>query len=247
MECNIFYFLIIENRVLQEVRHASFFDRILNKILGKYDFLIKTEEGGTLKIPTNVNVIANAALYGLEEVKKVIIPPTVNTISQISFSSCHNLISVIITDGTKTIEKYAFTTCSKLEFLELPPSLETIHKDALERCTSLKTVLCPYRFKKTIKEHLAKLNIQNAEVISHEYLNTLAVITLFQGRNQNENILIRLSVPILILLATFIKPNKNTKDTFIEQLHNTYINTYKLKSENLPDTKYKTHVTRVLL
>jgi hypothetical protein len=153
---------------------------------------------------------------------------------------------VIITDGTKRIEDYAFTTCSKLKFIELPPSLETIHETALRKCTSLKRVLCSYRFKNTIKEHLAKLNIQNAEVISHEDLNTLAAITLFQGQNQGKNILNMLSVHILIWLTTFIKPNKNTKDTFLTQLHNTYINTYNknMKTCQTQNTKYKSHVNR---
>ena len=106
--------------------------------------------GGDIKIPDTVTVIAGEAFLDNDNVTSVTIPGSVQVIGYHAFDGCTALERVIFedpTDGADMIIRLsAFANCPKLTTCEIPAVATYVTANIFKGCTSMmKTAFCSAR------------------------------------------------------------------------------------------------------
>lgn len=94
-------------------------------------------------IPGSVQVLAEFALAGCENLMSVSIPSSVTQIGRYAFADCTSLSSITLPDGVVTIGEAAFTGCDCLLSVNLPETVTTIGREAFCGCRSLESISLP--------------------------------------------------------------------------------------------------------
>lgn len=93
-----------------------------------------------VKVPDNVERIANGAFLNNETITELILPKSLNAISNNAIASCPNLKSVVLPEGIVAIGMHNFEDCAALESVTVPASVEFIGRGCFSWCANLKEV-----------------------------------------------------------------------------------------------------------
>ena len=111
------------------------------KIIDKVKLKTKVVE---LYIPSSVEEIAPAALYGAYNLKKVVFADNSNLkkIGNQAFAYCKDLTSINLPSSLEEIEYSAFDNCRSLKFIELPNNIKKLGS-SIFNITSIKSIVVP--------------------------------------------------------------------------------------------------------
>lgn len=113
-------------------------------------------------IPNGVEVIAEEAFRGHQELISVTIPDSVIEIGGGAFQGC-GLRTVTLPDSITRLETRTFACCRQLEEINLPESIETICIEAFNSCESLQHLEIPSSVKEI--EEYAISNCTRLQVV----------------------------------------------------------------------------------
>ena len=96
---------------------------------------------GEYTIPDGIEIIADGAFWGCENLTSVTIPNSVTSIGDDAFADCKNLTSIILPNSVVSIGARAFSLCENLASINIPNSVIRIGDNAFRLCYKLETPL----------------------------------------------------------------------------------------------------------
>ena len=96
-----------------------------------------------VSVPDTVEVIAQEAFEGNDNIELVVLPNSVKRIEAYSFWGCDNLDTVVLGKGLTAVSDYAFAGCKGLEQMTIPSNVTSIGMQAFGDCVNLKDISIP--------------------------------------------------------------------------------------------------------
>ena len=96
-----------------------------------------------VSVPNTVEVIAQEAFEGNDNIELVVLPNSVKRIEAYSFWGCDNLDTVVLGKGLTEVSDYAFAGCKGLEQMTIPSNVTSIGIQAFGDCVNLKDISIP--------------------------------------------------------------------------------------------------------